>query len=98
MAALLLPLLLSNRNSITQSKIKLYLLKYRNLDTVKGINVECACYHYKRNILQNYFNKLYKQTKHEKPEKLRTECKIPQISVCSVLQRLRKMHKLNPMP
>lgn len=58
MTAILLPLLLWN-SSITQSKAKLYLLQFRNLDTASGISVECA---YKINILQNYCNKLYKQT------------------------------------
>lgn len=97
MAILLLPLLLWISNSITQSKIKLYFLQFRNLDSVRGIDVECAYYHDKINIFQNYCNKLYKQTKHQKPEKLRIKCKIQKISICSDLQRLSKMRNPNPV-
>lgn len=91
-------LLLWNSNSITQRKIKLYLLQFRNLDVLRGITVECMYFHYKINTLQNYCNKLYNQTKHQKPEQLRIKCQIPKIPVCSDLERLSKMHDLNLNP
>lgn len=57
MAALLLPFLLQNSNSITRSKIKIYLLQFRILDTVNLISVEREYYSYKTNVLQTYCKK-----------------------------------------